>query len=76
MKTRDNFIIRLLQESSFNVKVLIQDTKGDIYPIQAVRQTTISVQKISEDMLGPLAHNEEVLIIEAGLPIKQEVKIR
>lgn len=76
MKKRDGLIIRLLQESNDNLQVLIRGRDGILAPIDAVNTATVLVPKLMEDIEGPLAHNQRILVIEMGLPIRQKLEVR
>jgi hypothetical protein len=76
MKKRDGLIIRLLQKSSDNLTVLIRGRDGILAPIDAVNLAVTSIPKLADDMEGPLAHNQRILVIEMGLPIRQEMEVR
>lgn len=73
MKQVHDLIVRLLQETNHGgTKVLIRNRQGDLLPIMAVRQATVLVPQLQADIDGPLAHNEDILIIEADFAVRQQ----
>jgi hypothetical protein len=72
-----DIIKRLLDESWDNtIQVLVRTPDGKLFPLESVEHRHVLIERIAADMEGPLAHNENIVLLLTGHENQQGAKLR